>query len=103
MPNHVHGILCIVENVGAKNFSPLQDNRPCGTAKTVGSIIRGFKTGVTKWIRNNMDINNVWQRNYYEHIIRSKNDLNRIREYIVNNPAKWTGDQYYMNDGDINR
>ncbi len=37
-----------------------------------------------------------WQRNYYEHVIRDENDLNRIREYIVNNPAKWQEDEYYV-------
>lgn len=36
-----------------------------------------------------------WQRNYYDHIIRDENDLNRIREYIVNNPARWEEDDYY--------
>ena len=50
MPNHVHGILRIVDaSVGAKNFSPLQTGqRPHGTTKTIGSVIRGFKIGVTK-------------------------------------------------------
>jgi REP element-mobilizing transposase RayT len=35
----------------------------------------------------------VWQRNYYEHIIRDENDLNRVREYIQNNPAQWLMDE----------
>jgi REP element-mobilizing transposase RayT len=38
----------------------------------------------------------IWQRNYYEHIIRNHKELHEIREYIVNNPAKWELDQYYM-------
>ena len=44
-----------------------------------------------------------WQRNYYEHIIRDDNDLTRIREYIVNNPAAWDEDEYYAEKkkGDI--
>jgi len=110
MPNHVHGIVLIINTVAAnatvdanatvgpnidvvraKNFSPQQ--QPRGTSKTIGSIIRGFKIGVTKWMRQNTVIHNVWQRNYYEHIIRDKDDLDRIREYILRNPAQWESDQ----------
>jgi len=87
MPIHVHGIITIV---GAKNFSPLPPTgRPMGTSKTIGSIIRGFKIGVTKWMRQNNVIHDVWQRNYYEHIVRNKKELNQIREYIQHNPLQW--------------
>jgi len=94
MPNHVHGIIWIVddvgaENVGAKNFSPLQRQQPRGTSKTIGSIIRGFKIGVTKWGRQHTDAHTIWQRNYYEHVIRDGESLNRIREYIAANPLRW--------------
>jgi len=90
MPNHVHGILVIVDTVGAKNVSPLP-TLP-GTSKTVGSVVRGFKIGVTKWFRNNTNVRDVWQRNYYEHIIRNEQSLNRIRQYILDNPARWAFD-----------
>ena len=110
MPNHVHGILVITDigytvatNVRAKDFSPLQPQnqsvtyktiqRPRGTSKTIGSIVRGFKIGVTKWIRNHSAIRDVWQRNYWDHIIRNEQELNRIREYIQNNPAQWEMDR----------
>lgn len=106
MPNHVHGIIWIVEspddvgakNVGAKNFSPLRtpdqsNDQPRGTSKTIGSIVRGFKIGVTKWARQHRDIHTIWQRNYYEHIVRNENELNRIREYIINNPMQWAMDR----------
>jgi len=118
MPNHVHGIVWIVEKpdddnvgaknnvganvysppVGAKNFSPLQspqqfNDQPRGTSKTIGSIVRGFKIGVTKWARKHTDIHTVWQRNYYEHIIRNDEELYRIREYIINNPTQWAMDR----------
>ena len=73
--------------MGAKNVSPLP-----GTSKTIGSIVRGFKVGVTKWFRENGGIERVWQRNYYEHIIRDDGSLNRIREYIHNNPMQWAND-----------
>lgn len=118
MPNHVHGIISITMNVdgadydrgddgiaivvGAKNFSPLRDARdeypyPRGTSKTIGSIIRGFKIGVTKWMRNNTNVYHVWQRNYWEHIIRNENELNKIRTYIRNNPLNWQNDKLQSN------
>jgi REP element-mobilizing transposase RayT len=101
MPNHVHGILSIVRaiNVGAKNFSPLQrqsSQQPHGTSKTIGSVVRGFKIGVTKWMRQNTPVRNIWQRNYWEHIIRDEPELNRIREYIRNNPAQWESDKLFV-------
>jgi putative transposase len=92
MPNHVHGIVMIDDGkVGAKNFSPLR-----GTSKTIGSIVRGFKIGVTKWMRQNTSIHQVWQRNFYEHIIRNETELNGIREYIQNNPARWELDDLHV-------
>jgi REP element-mobilizing transposase RayT len=105
MPNHVHGITIL--NVGAKNVSPLPNasdsNRAKnvsplqhhGTSMTIGSIIRGFKIGVTKWARQNAAAYMPWQRNYYEHIIRNKAELNKIRKYIVNNPLNWETDENY--------
>lgn len=91
MPNHIHGIVRIMDAVGAKHLSPLPSRRP-GTSHTLGSVIRGFKIGVTKWMRANTDVHDVWQRNYHEHIIRDEASLNRIREYMANNPASWADD-----------
>jgi len=99
MPNHVHGILFISDApVGAKYVSPLP-SRPQGTSKTIGSAIRGFKIGVTKWMRQNTEFQNIWQRNYYDHIIRNEKDLNRIRKYIIENPLQWQADKYYSSSG----
>lgn len=56
-------------------------------------MIRGFKIGVTKWMRQNTFVQHVWQRNYYEHVIRNDDELKRIREYIINNPAQWDLDR----------
>ena len=98
MPNHVHGIIAINRMgppVGANNDLPLPE-RPqqpnTGTSRTLGSVVRGFKIGVTKWFRANTDVQTVWQRNYYENIIRTGRDLNRIRRYISDNPRKWNLD-----------
>jgi len=93
MPNHVHGILSITAAVGAKNVSPLPSQQMHGPSKTIGSVIRGFKIGVTKWMRQNTPVYSVWQRNYYEHIIRDDASLNLIRQYIMENPSRWTEDE----------
>jgi len=76
MPNHIHGVIELKE-----------------PSKTIGSIVRGFKIGVTKWMRQNTNVFNVWQRNYWEHIIRNENEYNRIAQYILSNPQNWEHDQ----------
>ncbi len=105
MPNHFHGIVVITENdlykndsVGATHASPLQDYAKSPARQSLGAIIGSFKSAVTKRINN---LNRFfgepfWQRNYYEHIIRDEPDLNRIRQYIDENPLKWMDDRYYM-------
>ena len=82
---------------GTKNFSPLPNATWRSPSKTIGSVIRGFKIGVTKWMRNNTNVVNVWQRNYYDHIIRNEQDYERISEYIKNNPILWKEDRFYDN------
>jgi len=62
-------------------------------SKTIGSIVRGFKIGVTKWSRSHTNVYYVWQRNYYEHVVRDDAPLDRIREYIAQNPTHWTADR----------
>lgn len=96
MPDHIHGIIESIKIVGAQDFEPRLENKfQQIIPQSIGSIIRGFKIGVTKWFRyeNQGDQNmRVWQRNYYEHIIRSDAEYHRIANYIVNNPAKWSRD-----------
>ncbi len=86
--------------MGAKNHLSLQSNAipqlKHGTSGTIGSIVRGFKIGVTKWFRANTDVHVVWQRNYYEHIIRNDEAYLKIAEYIKTNPQKWSEDTYYV-------
>jgi hypothetical protein len=78
-------------------------SKKCGfssPSRTLGSIIRGLKSSATKiinQIRNSPGVP-VWQRNYYEHIIRNETELNKIREYIINNPLNWKTDENYMAD-----
>jgi REP element-mobilizing transposase RayT len=63
--------------------------------RSIGSIVKGFKIGVTKWFRNNTEIQTVWQRNYHEHIIRNEQSYKTISDYIINNPAKWKDDKFF--------
>ncbi|MDR0799264.1 MAG: transposase [Dysgonamonadaceae bacterium] len=74
---------------GANNYSPLR-RQPCGTSRTIGAIVRGFKIGVTKQIGYS-----VWQRNYFEHIIQNEKRHWIIVDYINNNPARWETDMFY--------
>jgi REP element-mobilizing transposase RayT len=60
----------------------------------VGSIVRGVKIGITKWYRNNTEIQNIWQRNYYDHIIRNEDSYFQISKYIQSNPVRWQEDKY---------
>lgn len=83
---------------GAKDFSPLPNATWRSPSKTIGSVVRGFKIGVTKWMRNNTNVVNVWQRNYYDHIIRNEQDYCRISKYIKNNPLLWKEDRFYDNE-----
>lgn len=115
MPNHLHGIIIIEQshdsniingrgelnspsrdNTGRIQYAPTKDkfNSP---SHTLGAIVRGFKSSVTKRIRELLSDSGlkVWQRNYYEHIIRNEIDLHNIRQYIANNPLKWEIDDYY--------
>ena len=107
MPNHIHGIVRIIDNVGATGWSPTswsplqqQLGRPHGPLKkSLSSFVAGFKSSVTKQINQIRQTPGipVWQRNYYEHIIRDTDDLSRIRHYIANNPKNWNNDEYDIN------
>ena len=63
---------------------------------TIGAIVRGYTIGVTKWCRTHARTNMVWQRNYYEHIIRNDSEWNLVREYIEKNPEMWEEDKLYV-------
>lgn len=117
MPNHSHGILVIVgaafmaapslvvarvtekKNVHENGADMLRD--PAPTMKpTLGDIIGAFKLVTTNEYIKGVDNNNwprfyqrLWQRNYYENVIRDEADLDRIRDYIQSNPANWDEDE----------
>jgi putative transposase len=107
MPNHFHCILEIISPVGT-GFKPvpgdesIPENRagfkPAPTKHhPLSEIIRGLKTFSSKLINQkyNTPGNIIWQRSFYDRIIRNESELNRIREYIFLNPSNWETDRNY--------
>jgi REP element-mobilizing transposase RayT len=114
MPNHLHGIIVIVDDIcrggsrtdgrggsrtdgrGGSRTAPTGDTHDIATKrKAIGRLVGAFKTVSTKQINESLQAPSrpVWQRNYYEHIIRDGESLHRIREYIANNPLHWALDR----------
>lgn len=124
MPNHVHLIVILqstrrdASNASAQNTSNASDNQNEFSNADVqgeinyadargaslqmfgpqsynlGAVVRGIKSSVTKYANEN-GIDFAWQSRYYDHIVRNQHDMNRIAEYIENNPAKWELDCFY--------
>ncbi|WP_010665388.1 transposase [Marinilabilia salmonicolor] len=117
MPNHVHGIVLIDKpddgrndernggrndervvgrNVEMQNFASLQPPSPPKNkfgfqSQNLAFIIRDYKTGVTKYARNN-NVHFAWQSRFHDHIIRNDAEYQRIKNYIIRNPTKWHDD-----------
>jgi len=127
MPNHFHGIVCIV---GAgpcacpiysmspcacqQNGQPqgvISDGQPRGVAPTglsLPDVVHRFKTMTTRRYIDGVKQNilppfnrRIWQRNYWEHIVRNDNELERIRKYILQNPQKWETDKLNGGSGNM--
>jgi REP element-mobilizing transposase RayT len=124
MPNHIHGIVEIVNagadagdaadggdtadggaNVGANGRSPVPGDAGDAPndirmrAKSIGSFVSGFKSAFTARINriDSLPGRKIWHRNYWEHIIRNENEYCRIAKYIIDNPVKWKNDK--LNNG----
>ena len=108
MPNHIHGIIEIVDSIRTGKLpsnelertnvdSPLPRYPAVfkSPSKTIGSIVRGYKIGVTKWHRTNTDIYNVWQRSFHDHVIKNEKSHFKISNYIINNPDSWEDDMFF--------
>lgn len=120
MPNHLHGIIIITDNdcncgncrdtlqrastIMLQRASTITDtgmitktNEQFGkpTKNSIPTIVRLFKSTTTKQINQLRQTPKqpLWQRNFYEHIIRNEVELNRIRQYIIDNPKKWKTDE----------
>jgi len=114
MPNHIHGIVVIVgaapcgrpdsarPHNGQAHSKNGQAQGPAPTGLSLPDVVHRFKTMTTKRYADRVKQNGwmsfpgkLWQRNYWEHIVRNEPELNRIREYIHNNPAQWELDKLH--------
>ena len=110
MPDHMHMIITITAQMERKVDKEWIHSNPKSPSQTIGAIIRGFKGASTKKINQFLNStgesqfapttesqfaptefykNKIFQRNYYEHIIRNQKDYNRIEQYIIDNPMNW--------------
>ncbi len=102
MPNHLHGI---IELVGAPlvGAQPGHKGQSQEIAPTLGDIVGGFRSLSTNayilGVRQQgwpSFVKKLWQRNYYEHVIRTEESFRQISEYIETNPLRWQEDKYYV-------
>jgi REP element-mobilizing transposase RayT len=95
MPNHFHGIIILTDCKGTMNRALDYESFGKPIPGSIPTIVRMFKSAVTREIKR-LDYPffcSIWQRNYYEHIIRNENELNCIRKYIQENPLRWQYDK----------
>lgn len=109
MPNHMHGIIVIYDDDFGRDISRPYNNRDTvGTPymasgaqskrPPLGCIIGAYKAAVTRKI-DNSDVK-IWQNRYHDHIIRNEPSLDKIREYVLCNPARWAEDTFYCDNYD---
>ena len=104
MPNHVHAVIVLVGAGPRARSAPT--GQPQGVAPTIKTslslpdVVHRFKTLTTKQYIDGVKqygwrhfVGRLWQRNYFEHVIRDEASLNRIRQYILDNPARWEYDR----------
>lgn len=116
MPNHFHGIVIIQDGAinrdrGDRPIAPAWPIAPTSTSafkmrpKSLSSLMAGFQSPVTSKINQlrGTPKQDVWQRNYFDRIIRNDNELNRIRKYIIENPMKWNLDKENPNNWTENK
>ena len=92
MPNHFHGIVVLSDGRrGGSRTVPTRSTSSAVHRKPLGRLIGAFKTVSTKKINNIRDTpgDAIWQRNYYERVLRNPEELARASSYIRRNPANW--------------
>lgn len=102
MPNHIHGVI-VINNSFEQH---IKNDKKYGFEipelwghRSLPCVIRHFKSVTTRYYNKLIDTlnkNTLWQKSYYEHVIRNEIELQEIREYIINNPAKWQLDKYFI-------
>ncbi len=107
MPNHMHGIIALIDVRAdlvaaqdiARRITPPRRATTRVATRSLGTVIGAYKSLTTveyargvKMLGWSPFAGKLWQRNYYEHIIRNETTLNRVRQYIMDNPARWAED-----------
>ena len=119
MPNHIHALIIIDNNnifdekqCGdgywrtecrdvARNVSTVESitqntlmSQKSPKSGSLSVVVRGFKSAISKFARENKILFD-WQTRFHDHIVRDNDELNRIADYITNNPARWNSDKFY--------
>jgi REP element-mobilizing transposase RayT len=92
MPNHIHGIIVLADRRGTLQRAPTTFERfGKPTSDSIPTIVRLFKSATARRINEHRGTPGapVWQRNYYEHVIRNEDSLTMVRRYIAENPLRW--------------
>jgi len=98
MPNHLHGILVISHDrrgTACRAPTPASERFGKPTTGSLPTIVRSFKAAATRRINvlRGSGGRSVWQRGYYEHVIRNEAELDRLRRYVLDNPVQWDTDE----------
>jgi REP-associated tyrosine transposase len=94
MPNHLHGIVEICAKLGRSNAAPLPGTAPLVQAGSLGAIVRSFKAAATRTTHEKLKWTGpLWQRNYFEAIVRDGEEFSAATRYILENPARWEWDK----------
>ncbi|WP_035258711.1 transposase [Desulfatirhabdium butyrativorans] len=99
MPNHFHAIFLITNSVSMSKGRGDRPVAPTGPQpRSVGAVIAGFKSAVTKRVNDleNTPGRKLWQRSYWEHIVRNETELHQLRKYVQNNPKQWFLDTLFI-------
>ena len=110
MPNHVHGLIGLVpDDTAVETLDPTSLRDDAGghdldinqhmsaispKPGSVSTIVRSYKSAVTRWARRNGYPDFAWQPRFYDHIVRNRRAFHRIRQYIANNPTRWHQDRH---------
>jgi REP element-mobilizing transposase RayT len=103
MPNHIHRIIILTEPIGAIHNSPLRMTQYQRRTMKLSKIIGWFKMTAAKEINilRRMPGHSVWQRSYFERIIRNDKELDKIRDYLSNNVLKWAYEYQHENPDNL--
>jgi putative transposase len=92
MPNHLHGIILIHDNGRGTIYSAPTEQYGKPTKGSIPTIVRTYKAAVTRQITRQYHTTEIWQRNYFEHIIRDEKNMQNKTDYIQANPTLWSED-----------